>query len=265
MESIENAKIIEVRTTQTIIFKKIIEIMSIANLNCYFVFTSPCVHKLQSLGGIGIFTLSADKCISVRTKLLGKNFELFRCDEPRITIDLDIRKFNEYLKTIDDDEPIRLYVKKDNQNILYLNDMELEINYAAYPELWASQIELQRKITLASSNFFSICDYLNNNDFKFMEIMSDDNRTVFRGYDKNEDISISHKNINYISAVNNKPNQIIKGTYILEHLLKFKNCLDLTNTIEICLKKDYPLILGFCTTLGEIHFIFSHLDTLNEK
>ena len=42
---------------------------------------------------------------------------------------------------------------------------------------------------------------------------------------------------------NNTPNEIIQGFFELKHLVVFSKCSNLSNTIQIHIKNNYPLVL----------------------
>ena len=52
---------------------------------------------------------------------------------------------------------------------------------------------------------------------------------------------------------NDRPDEIIQGFFELRHLVLFSKCTNLSNTIHVHIKNNYPLVLKCdIATLGEI-------------
>ena len=52
---------------------------------------------------------------------------------------------------------------------------------------------------------------------------------------------------------NNAPEEIIQGFFELKHLVVFSKCSNLSNTIQLHIKNNYPLVLKCnIANLGEI-------------
>ena len=64
----------------------------------------------KNTGGLSILRLTEDKSILIKLNLDAINFEYFRCDEPKITIGVDMHNLHALLKSGNDDDPIILYM-----------------------------------------------------------------------------------------------------------------------------------------------------------
>ncbi len=302
----KDKKILEVKTSQTAAFKQAIERLSNVISDCSIVFI-PCDNIVQendddfyeeldsdnknklkknvnntkkngikteneikkNKGGIRIIRLTEEKNILVKLNLDANNFDYFRCDEPKITIGVDLHSFHNHMKTIDDDYPIILYMNRDDRSTLYIRnlsetnksseetDIELYLMDISNPEMPIPPTDFQNKITMASDKFHTICKHLNINS-TYVEIRSVNNEILFRGQNENGKITKSYRDMNYSEKKKDNNDQVVQGLYELKTLMCFSKCNKLCNVIEIYLKNDYPLVLVISVaTLGKMYVFLS--------
>ncbi|XWV26508.1 putative DNA polymerase sliding clamp [Tupanvirus soda lake] len=227
----------------------------------------------KNTGGIRILRLTEDKSILVKLHLDAINFEQFRCDEPKITIGVDMHNLHALLKMVNDDDPIVLYMNRDNRSSLYIRslnennesseetDIEIFLMEIGHTEMPIPQTEFQNKITMASDKFHTICKHMNNNS-TYVEITSINNEILFRGKNEGGKVTMSYKDVNYNSKKKDKPDQVVQGVYELRNLMGFSKCNKLCNTIEIYLKNDFPLVLVISVaTLGKMYVFLSPIES----
>lgn len=295
-KNVQSHRILEVKTSQTGAFKHVIERMSTVISDCCFVFipsnkaqkeddeyyeevnikksknkksknieSDTPSKKPANPGGIRVIRLSEDRTVLIKLKLDSENFDVFECEEQKMTIGIDINILHAYLKTINDDEPITLYINSNNRSSLFIHsqtknndnseetDIEIYLIDISNPDLPISQTEFQNKITIASDKFHNICKHFNNNA-TFMDIRSFDNEISFKGNNDSGKLSKSYKDIH-----NNKKNNnpvIVQGVYELKNLLAFSKCNKLCTTIDIYLKNDFPLVLVLTVGLLGKMYVF---------
>ena len=226
----------------------------------------------KNTGGIRILRLTEDKSILIKLNLDAFNFEYFRCDEPKITIGVDMHNLHAHLKMVNDDDPIILYMNRDNRSAMYIRslngnnesseetDMEIYLMEIGNPEMPIPQTEFQNKITMASDKFHTICKRLNNNS-THVEIRSINNEILFRGQNEGGKVTMSYKDVNYNTKKKDKPDQLVQGVYELRNLMGFSKCNKLCHTIEIYLKNDFPLVLVISVaTLGKMYVFLSPIE-----
>lgn len=230
----------------------------------------------KNTGGIRILRLTEDKSILIKLNLDAVNFEYFRCDEPKITIGVDMHNLHALLKMVNDDDPIILYMNRDNRSALYIRslnedgesseetDIEIYLMEIGNPEMPIPKTEFQNKITMASDKFHTICKHLNNNS-TFVEITSISNEILFRGQNEGGKVTMSYKDVNYSEPIKkDKQEQLVQGVYELRNLLGFSKCNKLCNTIEIYLKNDFPLVLVISiATLGKMYVFLTPIENPN--
>src|SRR6266567_4651346 len=56
-----------------------------------------------------------------RTGVIKQTFEIFECEEPKITIGIDINILHTMLKLVSDDDPITFYIMSNNRDTLYIS------------------------------------------------------------------------------------------------------------------------------------------------
>jgi proliferating cell nuclear antigen PCNA len=280
----KNDHILEIYIEQTGAFKQMIKNISEIVSDCCMTFTPPCgrvagnheaafvetqpcedstiqqkgTSKNFSLtGGIDIIRLNETKDILIKLKLDAAKFEYFKCDMSKIVIGIYMNDLYESLKTINEEDPIVLYMNRDNINCLYIKSIHNESNKEIIlmdkgnPGMPIPQTIFQSKITMASDKFHTICKQLNNNS-AFIEIILDKNKILFKGGNITTSYNINH---------NNEPNKIIKSTYEIKNLLPFSKCDKSCNTIDIYLKKDFPLVLEFSVaTLGKMYVFIAPVE-----
>ena len=62
----------------------------------------------------------------------------------------------------------------------------------------------------------------------------------------------------YIDTIRENKDDIIQGNFSLKYLVLFTKCTNLSNTVELYLKNDYPLIIKYTVaSLGNIKLCLS--------
>ena len=78
-----------------------------------------------------------------------------------------------------------------------------------------------------------------------IEITSVGSQLIFKGYNTNvkQGIKVKPAASGMKYETNDNPNQIIQGVFDLKHLVQFSKCANLSQTIRIHIKNDFPLII----------------------
>lgn len=219
-------------------------------------------------GGIRIVRLTEDKNILVKLTLAADKFDYFICEEPKITIGVDMQNLFAYLKMVNDDDPLILYMNRDNRNILYIRslsekseekDIEINLMDISNPERPIRKTKFNNVVTMASDKFHSICKSLSTNS-TFVEIVSSGGEISFRGQNEGGKATMTYKDPNY-KPKDNVEQELVQGVYVLRNLLYFSKCNKLCTTIVIYLKNDFPLVLMISiATLGKMYVFLTPID-----
>lgn len=230
----------------------------------------PQSGKKRNTGGIRILRLTQDKAVLIKLILDAVNFESFKCTEPKITIGIDVTQLHGMLKSINDNDPITLYMNRDNRSVLHIHsasennghieetDLEICLMEVGNQEMPLPRAEFENRITMASDKFHTICKNLNNNAVH-VEITSIDNEISFKGKSEGGKISRTYKDD---ISKKDKQNLVIQGNYELRNLMYFSKCNKLCPTIDIYLKNDFPLVLVISVaTLGKMYIFLTPVDS----
>jgi len=230
----------------------------------------------KNKGGIRILRLTEDKSILIKLSLDADSFAFFKCDEPKITIGVDMQNLHALLKMVNDNYPIILYMNKDNQSALYIRslnednksseetDIEVYLMDIGNPEMPIPRTEFQNKITMASDKFHNICKHMNNNS-TYVEIASVDNEISFRGRNEGGKVTMFYRDSNFPMKKNMKTKKVVQGVYELKNLMSFSKCNKLCETVEIYLRNDFPLVLVISVAnLGKMYIFLSPVEHPNQ-
>jgi proliferating cell nuclear antigen PCNA len=230
----------------------------------------------KNQGGIRILRLTEDKSILIKLNLDADKFEYFRCDEPKITIGVDMQNLHSLLKMVNDNYPIILYMNKDNRSALYIRslnednrsseetDIEVYLMDIGNPDMPIPRTEFQNKISMASDKFHTICKHLNNNS-TYVEIASVDNEISFRGHNEGGKVTMFYRDSNFHVKKKIKTKKVVQGVYELKNLMSFSKCNKLCETVDIYLKNDFPLVLVISVaSLGKMYIFLSPVEHPNQ-
>jgi proliferating cell nuclear antigen len=213
--------------------------------------------------GIRLQAVDPSRVVLVHTKLYGDKFEDYFCPEP-IILGLNMEDTFKIIKNMENSDTLKLFVKHENPNMLgietfckeenscdttYLNLMDLPVNNFQIPPA-----EFDNVIVMSSNRFQKICRNIYNFSEK-IEIECVGSQLIFRGCNLNvrqeSKIKPTTNGMKFIQ--NEKPDEIIQGEYDLKHLVLFSKCSNLSSTIKIHIKNDYPLVLQCdVASIGEI-------------
>lgn len=231
-------------------------------------------NNKRNTGGIRIIRLTEDRSILVKLILEAVNFEYFRCDIPKITIGVDMNQFHLLLKSIDDSNPIEIYMTQDNMNILRIRsvnetkesnektEIKLSLIEISNPDVPIQQTEFQNKIAMSSEKFHTICKQLSGNS-THVEIASQNDEIIFRCKSESGEITKTYKDPNYPDKSESETN-IVQGIYEIRSLMIFGKCTKLCNFFEIYFKNNFPLVFVIpVATLGKMYAFFSPIENFN--
>ncbi len=216
-----------------------------------------------SAEGIKLQAVDPSRVVLVHCKLYQDKFEEYYCPNP-IVLGLNMEDTFKIIKNMDNSDTLKLYVRKDNVNALgietyckeentwdttSLNLMDLPITKMNIPPA-----QFDNVIIIPSNRFQRICRNIYNFSEK-IEIECVGSQLTFRGCNNNvkqeSKIKPTANGMRFIQ--NDNPDDIIQGVFELKHLVIFSKCSNLSSTIQIHIKNDYPLVLKCdVASIGEI-------------
>jgi proliferating cell nuclear antigen len=253
------SKIFEIKTIQSSAIKCMIEALK--------ELLTDTVLEINDTG-IKIVTMDNAHVILVHLKLHAEKFEYYECKKP-ISIGINMLNFYKIIKTINNNDVLSLFVYEDDLNhlgvklenvekntrttykinLLDLNNQKFEI-----PEVTFNSV-----VTLPASDFQKITRDMNNLA-EFVEIKNVDNEIILTctGDFCTQETVLSDKENDSIQITSENKDDIIQGNFSLKYLVLFTKCTNLSNTVELYLKNDYPLIIKYTVaSLGNIKLCLS--------
>ena len=203
--------------------------------------------------GIKLRAVDAGRIVLVHTKLEGSKFEDYYCPNP-IVMGLNMEDFFKIIKNMENSDTLKLFIHKKNLNVLgietyckeentcdttYLNLMDLSNNDLNIPP-----IEFDNVIVMSSNRFQKICRNIHNFSER-IEIECVGSELCFRGCNTNvkQECKIKPTENGMKFIQNENPDEIIQGEFDLKHLVLFSKCSNLSNTIQLHIKNDFPLVI----------------------
>lgn len=205
--------------------------------------------------GIRLMSVSTNRTVLVHLKLYGRNFEQYSCKEV-LNLGLNMEDFFKIVKLVEKKETIRYFVTDDNRgdlaiqrinqeeaicNTKYIKLMDIPVDNMSIP-----QIQYESVIVMNSGRFQKICKEISNFSDQ-IEITSTGNVLYFNAHKANvkQEIKITPTNTEtgmIYESCNNK-DAIINGIFKLKYLVQFSKCANLSNTVRIYIKNDFPLLV----------------------
>lgn len=253
------SKIFEIKTIQSSAIKCMIEALK-------ELLTDTVLEITDS--GIKIVTMDNAHVILVHLKLHAEKFEYYECKKP-ISIGINMLNFYKIIKTINNNDVLSLFVYEDDLNHLgvKLENVEkntrttykinlLDLNNQKYeiPEVTFNSV-----VTLPANDFQKITRDMNNLA-EFVEIKNVNNEIILtcNGDFCTQETVLSDKENDSIQITSENKDDIIQGNFSLKYLVLFTKCTNLSNTVELYLKNDYPLIIKYTVaSLGNIKLCLS--------
>ncbi|RYX78042.1 hypothetical protein EON71_01370, partial [bacterium] len=287
------SKVFVIKTTQTAAFKQVVERLSNVLSDCSLIIIKPDDNvdavdstyesesdnddeesstkktikkqKKKNLGGIRALRLSEDKSILIKLNLDADKFELFYCSEPKTLVGIDIHNFYNLLKMINDDDPLVIYMNKNDRSSLYIQSTNEDPNTIEQKnikiflmditnqEMKIPQAHFDVWITMKTDKFHDVCKHLNNNAV-YVDIRAVRDEITFIGQNEWGKTTHTYKDANKSINKNKQNDLFFQGVYEIKNLLSFSKCAKLCQTVELYLKNDFPLVLVInVASLGKLY------------
>ena len=242
-----------IKTVQSSTIKILIEALKEILTDTVLEFTDEAVK---------ICTMDSTHTILIHLRLDASKFEHYYC-ESRKLVGINMLNLNKIIKTINNNDTLSLFMNSNNCNILgiqientdknakrvtYMNLLDLENNNIEIPSATFNSV-----ITLPSCDFQKVCRDING-IADYLEIKNINNQLILScsgDFCSHENIMSDSDQIS-VEHTDNE-NEIFQGVFNLKYLVLFTKCTNLSNTVELYLKNDYPLIIRYTVgSLGEI-------------
>lgn len=248
---------VEVKTVQASSFKTLVEALK-------ELLTDTCIEFDET--GLKIQAMDASHIVLVHLKLDAENFEFYHCAR-KVNIGVNMLNFHKLIKTINSSDTLTLFLDdslnylgirientdKNTRTTYQLNLLELDKE-----NLYINPVDFNLMITMPSTDFQKICrDMKNLADF--VEIRNVNNQLVFSCQgDFCQQETIITDNQSGVHNISSKTDEIVQGIFNLKYLVLFTKCTGLSNTVELYMKNDYPLVVNYnVASLGAVKMILA--------
>ena len=225
-------------------------------------------------GSLKILSVNNNISMLIHLRLYGKNFDIFECEEKNI-VGINIQNFFKLIKTLTNSDILSIYRTKDNKtkNKLFIKIDNEEKNQSF---LYSTQIlDIENDILDISTVDFTAIVIFNSNDFcklikdmnslesKYIEIELNNKSITLKaiGDIANAEAKLTENENNSIIVKYNDEsmsNEIIKNKFEIKNLVLLSKCCSLCNTVEIYMKKNFPMLMKFSiSNLGHLHLCVS--------
>tara|TARA_Y100000741_G_scaffold360768_1_gene343571 strand:- start:1928 stop:2749 length:822 start_codon:yes stop_codon:yes gene_type:complete len=212
---------------------------------------------------IKVIAMDPSHTVLVHLKLESNKFEKYYCPN-KLLLGINTINLFKLIKALQNNDILTLFVEKNNTNQLGIRMENGEANQITQyrmnlmdlnqENITIPPIEFESVITLPSNNFQKICrDMFNLSDN--IEITTYGQQITFKckGDVADQETSIGQSTTSGMSFIKNENSEIIQGIFSLKYLVLFTKCTNLSSSIELYLKNDYPLIIRYqVANLGEV-------------
>ena len=213
---------------------------------------------------IKVVAMDPSHTVLVHLKLDSDKFEKYHCPN-KLLLGINTLNLFKLIKSLQNNDILTIFVEKNNTNQLGIRMENGEANQITQykmnlmdlnqENIQIPPLEFESVITLPSCNFQKICrDMFNLSDN--IEITTFGEQITFKckGDIADQETSIGQSTSGGMNCVvTENSNEIIQGMFSLKYLVLFTKCTNLSSSIELYLKNDYPLIIRYqVANLGEV-------------
>jgi len=267
---------IEITTVQSSPFKILIDALKDLLTDITIEINPECIK---------IVTMDNSHVILVHLKLEASKFEQFYCEGTKI-MGINMLNFHKIIKTVSNNDTLTLFMDRNDINHLGVrianngnnscSSYKINLLDLEHTPLQIPPADFTSVITLPSTDLQKLCRDMDN-IADCVEIKNIDNQlvlsctgdfcsqeTVIHDTQCQEDDAApsGSKGTNKVAGIVNNNEEIFQGVYSLKYLVLFTKCTNLSKTVEIYLKNNYPLIVRYTVaSLGDIKLCVSPLTT----
>ena len=259
--------ILEIHTVQVQAFKGTLEAIKDLLNDCNIHFDST---------GLKIKSIDGKHVALVHVKYDAARFDKYYCERD-LSIGVNIANTLKILKNVTQNDTLQLFVKRDDydhagiriQNAdkgvvhdFSLKLMDLDDNDIDIPEEAFSSI-----ITMPSNDLHTLCKQYKEFSEK-IDIKSVGDKVIFSFQgDETNGQSCLHNNEHGLIVQkcgeenDDDDDEIVQAKFLLKYLVLFSKAYNLSNTVEIFLKNDYPMVLKYSIAdLGTLKFCLAPMS-----
>lgn len=252
--------ILELKTVQGNPFKRMIESLKEIIIDANWEFQEGDNNNDLDCdkGYVKVVATDTSQTVLAHLKLEGKSFERYRCTK-RTIIGVNLGQFYKLIKCMTINDYLTLYISEKDPNKLGIRiqsgDKPIAYNYGMSlidldhggVEMEQSEIQSDVVIVMQSNDFQKICRHIKDiGDEKKVEIKNFNKQLYFScdaSYCDGSIVLGEHEGLSF--TYNSDKMEVIQGYYNIYYLALFTKCSDLSTSMKIYMRNDFPLILEY--------------------
>lgn len=253
--------LLEIHTVQVQAFKGTLEAIKDLLNDCN-------IHFDKS--GMKIKSIDGKHVALVHVKYEGERFDKYYCERD-LSIGVNISNTLKILKNVTQNDTLQLFVKRDDFDHAHIriqnadkgivHDFSLKLMDLDDDTIDIPETEFTSIITMPSNDLHTLCKQYKEFADK-IDIKSVGDKVIFSFQgDETNGTSTLHNNENglivqrCIDEDGNCDEEIVQAKFLLKYLVLFSKAYNLSNTVEILIKNDYPMVLKYSIAdLGILKF-----------
>jgi proliferating cell nuclear antigen len=258
--------LLEIRTVQSSVIKTLVEALK--------ELLTDVVLEVDETG-LRVIAMNKACAVLVHLKLDATRFELFRCSRP-LNIGINIINLHKLIKTVGNSDTLTLYVEegeghlgikidsseKNSRTVYHLNLLDMENT-----KITVSPMQFDDVIVLTSTEFQKLCrDMHNIADVVEIKVVNGEVTFSCRGDFSTQETVLGNGCLQKVAPEEKEDggnttdpdahSSITQGMFNLDYLVMFTRCTNLSPTVQLYLKNDFPLFVRYTVSnLGEIKLV----------
>lgn len=259
--------VLEIRTVQSSVIKTLVEALK--------ELLTDVVLEVDATG-LRVIAMNKACAVLVHLRLDADKFEYFRCARP-LNLGVNIINLHKLIKTVGNSDTLTLYVEegeshlgikidsaeKNSRTVYNLNLLDMENT-----KITVSPMQFDDVIVLGSSEFQKLCrDMHNIADVVELKVVNGEVTFSCRGDFSTQETVLGNGCLQKVAsegegeAAPSPPCEeggsgITQGMFNLDFLVMFTRCTNLSPTVQLYLKNDFPLFVRYTVSnLGEIKLV----------
>jgi proliferating cell nuclear antigen len=249
----EEDYILKVQTVQSHVIKILCDVLKETLNDVNFLFDET---------GMRVMAMDGSHVALVRLRLNAPNFESYLCKE-KLQVGLNMNNLFKLIKTVTNIDIITFFITNDNRHEFGVRIENADKNTQTTfrlkmldideVEIRIPDIQLDSVITMPSNDFQRLCrDMLNIDETIIMTSSNNSLRLACNGDFASQETIIGEANHGLTFT---KCDDDVVGKFSLKYINLFTKSTNLSNTLEIYLKPNFPLMLRYnVANLGDVMF-----------
>ena len=234
--------------------------------------------KAGTAGGIRILELDEHQTLLIYVKLNSDKFDDFYVKYPIYSIGLDLIQLHKFLKTIDKDSILSIYVDKDDeQNIVFQTKNDIKPSTSTYTQKVLDLDDVDKRlpkqtnfeilVTIETTDLHKLCREMHQWS-DYVEITCTSKEITFKCQGDSSSFvkkfTNADKSVRIMCLNNNtKKPVIVQAIFELKYLVTFGKCVNLCPEMQLYLRNDYPIFIHY--SIAEIGKMLVGITPVDQK